>query len=270
MSTLIVQPSTKDNFLQQNATGDNHGAAPNIAISDLGGSSNIYRAPITFDVSSFSGNSSDITSAEIYLYYHTLAAGVSATGKRVNVYKLRRTDWEEGNKNGAAGISNWINYKTTTAWGTAGAYNTTTDIDTSLTGNANLPAAGNWFKISVKDIVVDAIDNKAGIVDVLVAFDEEDKVSAPVSTFSTVQFYSKNEATQTTLRPKIVINYGAFTAEAGSFTLTGIDVLLGTLLNFVAGVGSFLLTMKDILTKRTKYTFKTKNTTTWTFKNRDH
>lgn len=53
-------------------------------------------------------------------------------------------------------------------------------------------------------------------------------------------------------------------AEAGSFTLTGIDAVVGRAMTLVADVGSFILTGFDALFSRTGWINTPKNTSTWT------
>lgn len=199
MTEFIV---TKDNFLQQNATTDNNGTNPNLAVTDRGGGVSLYHALCTFDVSALTVSAAGVKSAVFSLYYYS-QGGALATGKSLTIYKLRRTDWEEGTKNGAAGTSNWIYYKATTeAWGTAGASNTTSDVDTSLTGTGTVGALNAWTDVDITDIVKDAITNKAGIVDIFIKFTNEDE---PAETYSTLIAYSKSESVETTKRPKLDI-----------------------------------------------------------------
>jgi hypothetical protein len=60
------------------------------------------------------------------------------------------------------------------------------------------------------------------------------------------------------------------TVAVGSFILTGVAAILGeTARKIIVSVGSFVLTLKDFLIDKTKYTFKSKNTSTWSFKDKE-
>jgi len=132
------------------------------------------------------------------------------SGQKALVYKLRRNDWAEGDKNGAAGFSNWNYYKDGSAWGTAGAGNTTSDIDTSLNAEATYGDDYGWINWDIKDIVEDAIENVSGIVNLFVKWQTE---SASYYAYH----YPREYSTDTTKRPKLVIEY---TTDSFKSTIT--------------------------------------------------
>lgn len=95
----------------------------------------------------------DVISARLRLNYFSNANG-DPVGKAINIYKCRRQDWS---------LPTWNNYKSGSAWGTAGALNTTTDVDTSLVSSAVFPASFGWVDFNLLNIVHDAIDNSLDV-----------------------------------------------------------------------------------------------------------
>jgi hypothetical protein len=129
---------------------------------------------------------SNIVSATLSLYYFANDNG-DPVGKTITIYKSRRQDWSS---------PTWNNYKSGSAWGTAGAKNTTSDIDTSLTATAVFPADFGWVNFDVSDLLDDAIDNSLDLSIRLSKAGEE-----------YAEFRSRTYADDTSLRPKLVINY---------------------------------------------------------------
>jgi len=107
-------------------------------------------------------------------------------------------NWLEGTGNNAAGDSSWNQYKTGSAWTTAGGdYVTSNPAGVST----NMPAGYGWVDWDIKAIVKDAIANVGSIVNVLARFTNEANASQ-----SSPYFYTREYATAS-LRPKLVITY---------------------------------------------------------------
>ena len=191
--------ATKDNFMQSNATTDNNGASDeNLNISAY--SASTYRALITFDISSLPEDAT-ITSATFSLYYYNKIG--TPSGQNAITYKLKRNDWEEGTKIGAAGDSCWNNYKSGGAWQTAGALGAN-DYDSSLNATATYGAGYGWMNWDIQNIVEDAITNVSGIVNLLLKFQTE---GADYYSYH----YPREYITDLSLRPKLVIEYSSGT-----------------------------------------------------------
>jgi len=183
--------ATKDNQLQSNAATTNNSTLTALLLYNANNAT--LRPIMSFDVSGFVGEVTDINSAKLYLYYYSTYVN-DPVGKGVTAYKIRRNDWVESE-------STWNIYKTGSSWGTAGASNTTNDIDTTLSGSVNMPASYGWVEIDITDIVKDAITNVSGIVNILLKYTDEDEAAKGAI------FYSKEYSDDTSLRPKLVIEY---------------------------------------------------------------
>jgi len=188
MATLTVIP-IKDNLLNSGGATSNYGTLTYMYLSAWSGGD--IRSILSFDISSLPAGVT-INSATLSTYYQSALAGNPA-GRTVLLYKVRRNDWEEEQ-------STWNIFKTSNNWGTAGASNTTTDIDTSLSNSITMPAAGNWMNFDVKDIVENAIANSVN-VNVLLRFETEGGVD------NTARLWSREYTGDTSLRPKLVIEY---------------------------------------------------------------
>lgn len=189
MPTLTIQPSTKDTFIQANAPTSNRGSYTYLEAYAY--TNALTRTLIEFDLSSLPGGAT-ITSVTLWLYYW-LYEDNDPVGFTMRVHRLRRADWEELQ-------STWNIYKTGSNWGTAGAANTTTDIDTSFQSDAVVPADYGWMSWDVKLLAEDAVANRSNK---LIARIHDTGASAYRGTF----WHSKEYADDLSLRPKLVIGY---------------------------------------------------------------
>ena len=194
MATYTNQAATKDNFLNKALPDNNNGV---VTSARLFGSTNLeMRILATFNVSDFPANMV-IHTAKFSLNYF-LYGGANPVGRQVDVFKQTRNDWLEGTGNNAAGDSSWNQYKTGSAWTTAGGdYVTSNPAGVST----NMPAGYGWVDWDIKAIVKDAIANVGSIVNVLARFTNEANASQ-----STPYFHTREYATAS-LRPKLVISY---------------------------------------------------------------
>ncbi|NTW31313.1 MAG: DNRLRE domain-containing protein [Bacteroidetes bacterium] len=188
--TYTKQPSAKDNWLAPQSPSDNNGTSTDLTLSDYTGYT--YRPILYFNISDFTGVSSNISSAKISLYYSSNSwNNGTLLGKIVNVYKLTSDSWSET-------TSSW-----SSPWITAGGdYVTSSPSGGSIT----MPAASNygWVTIDITNIVKDAIDNVSKHVNVIVRFNTEGL--AYVSSNGII-FCSNNYTANESFRPKLVIEY---------------------------------------------------------------
>lgn len=185
-SPVTIQPSTADVDLEYGAPASNYGAATTFVVRPA--STTRKHALVSFDFSASIPSGAIITLATLSLY-----ATAVATGRTIGCYRLRRGDWVESQ-------ATWNNYKTSTAWGTGGALNTTTDHDTTDGAtSASLSAAG-WQKWTVTAQVQYARDSVAGVAHFF--------LRDTGATATAQQTYcSRRYTINTSLRPKLYIEY---------------------------------------------------------------
>jgi hypothetical protein len=200
-SPVTIQPSTADTWLAVNFATTNYGAHNDVHLSATADATSNVLVSFNFSASVPAG--ATITLATLSLY-----AAVYASGRTIGCYRLRRTDWVEAQ-------ATWNIYKTGSNWGTAGALDTSTDHDTTDGAtSASLSAAG-WQNWTVTAQVQYARDNVAGIAH----FFLRDTGAAADKT----QRYSDKETVNTTLRPKLYIEYTE--AAAGPAALQTVNGL---------------------------------------------
>jgi len=195
MATSAIQPSAKDSFVTLQFPTTNYGTNVTIALHDhyLSPNRGILNFVIPSDISSAS-----ITSANLYLYYYG-QDNLNPTGKQVDCYKITRDDWVEAQVT-------WNIYKTSNNWTAPGGDYVTSD---PVGGSTTFPAnAGAWMSWAITAIAKDAIDNVARSVNLIVKFTLENITDAGLRSFP--YFHSNNYTTDTTLCPKLVIEYTAF------------------------------------------------------------
>lgn len=190
MATYTKQPCDIDNRILKILPDTNDGASAYNSVGWAVGADNIQRSILQFDISDLPDGVT-INSAKLQLYYAGLE-GADPTGKTVWAYKLTRADWEELQ-------STWNDYKTATPWTAPGGDYVTSDPSG---GSDTVPAPNNWMEWDIKAIVEDAILNVSDQVELLVKFENETAGGAGI-----IYWYSKDEATQVTLRPRLVMDY---------------------------------------------------------------
>jgi hypothetical protein len=208
----VYQPSLKDTYLHSNNPTTNYGSEEGLIVYTNTGGTIFLRSILTFDLTAQIIPSTDIASAKLYVYYNTYPTGDDPVGQTLRAYKVRRTDWEETE-------ATWNVYKSGSNWSTAGAGDTTNDIDNTLTGTGTVPAGFGWVEIDITDIVVDAIDNVSKIVHLILKWDNE----AIGATYD-FRFHSTQYTGESSLKPKIVIEYTPNTASV-SDTVTMTEIV---------------------------------------------
>jgi len=135
------------------------------------------RSLMKFDISLIPA-AARIESALLSIYYFSTVAG-TPTGRTYNCYRTTTTSWTEG-------AVTWNNQPATTS--TDGVQET-------------VPALNNWLEYSIVALAEYAIVNDSSIVNVQILDNSEEPGVHAAS------FYTKEEATQTTLRPKMFIRW---------------------------------------------------------------
>lgn len=198
-SPLTVQPSTKDNYLNEGSANTNYGTSISIGVRDQ---LNItYRCPIEFDISAIpAGQQIDVATLQLYYVDYSANGYIDPVGKTVWAYKLSRTDWVEDE-------STWNIYKTGSNWTAAGG-----DYVTSSPsgGSTVFPAGYGWMSWNVLAIVRDAYP--AAVVEFLVKLATE----GLSSNYSRAWWRSNDFAPyDPTLCPKLYIEYSAVAPVVG-------------------------------------------------------
>lgn len=186
MTTLTIQPSDADAFILDNFPSVNTGSAAQVQAGVVS-SGKIRRSVFRFD---FSALPADITiiSATLSLY-HAADSDAPQEGETYWIYRLTQTGWVESQVT-------WDDYATSTPWTSAGGDFTTTDGS-----SAAMAAIGNWTDWDVKTLVEYFIDNDSSIANFLLVDDTE------VVPDGLVTIHSNNYVADTSLRPKLVIEY---------------------------------------------------------------
>ena len=154
--TTTLQPGSGgfDAYFNDDDVNTNSGGSTNMHVGDVStAGSSAYRSIIKFDVSSI--NSGDIVSdATLSIWEYAAEDGNSVGSWAVDLQKVRR-DWVEGE-------ITWNDWKTSTAWTTAGAADTTNDIYAAVSATVTLdgtaavafvPWDGNTLDQDVQDFV---------------------------------------------------------------------------------------------------------------------
>ncbi len=190
MGELIVQPSAKDNYLNEAAEARSYGNAVDLQAKDYADGTG--RPILEFDISGLPGGQT-ILSASLELYYYEWLLN-NPSGKTVWAYKLTRIDWVELE-------SCWNVYKASTAWTAAGGDYVTSDPGG---GSTTFPAGYGWMAWNVLAIVQDAYANE-NPAEFLVKFATEQLASGG----TIAKFHSNDYTDDTDLCPKLTIEYGA-------------------------------------------------------------
>lgn len=184
-SPQTIQPSTTDAYLSASAPTNNFGTDSALRVGYVTASNK--RSLLSFNFSAAVPAGAVITSAILSLY-----AGSYWAGRNIGCYRLLRTDWVESQ-------ATWGIYKTGSNWGTAGALNTSTDYDTTDGAtSASLSAAG-WQNWTVTAQIQTARDSVGGIAHFVLADTGTSNAA--------YQAYESKNSVQTTLRPKLYIEY---------------------------------------------------------------
>jgi len=184
MATLTLQSCDIDAALRQAAPDTNFGTQLHVISRD--GDRNA-RGVLQFDISSLESGST-ITGATLYLFVYGHES-YPAAGRTYWVYRLTQYGW----------VENTVTWNS--PWSSPGGDYTETDG-----ANATVPEIGNWMSWNVLALVQDARDDRSDIFNVIIIDSQEDGYPGGQALYR-ADFYPKEEETETTLRPKLVIEY---------------------------------------------------------------
>ncbi len=186
MTTLTIQPSGSDTRLYEGLPDTEYGTIAYMTIGDIG-VGKLMRSILKFDFSALPADVV-ITSATLSIYYYTTEAG-TPEGRTYDAKRITQTAWVEAE-------ANWNDYNTGNAWAAGGG-----DFTETLKASTVVPAVSNWIDFDV----IGQVDYANRLVSKVAHFIVMDSVDDDGENRS--RFYTNNEVTQTTLRPKLVIEY---------------------------------------------------------------
>jgi len=206
--TRTFQTPNADTYLRQDQTDRNYGGSTFVYV--MAEADKARRTILKYDIGTIP-TSSNVSGATLSLYYYDMKGGPGSedpVGRTYYTYRITETDWVEGTSvdEQEAGASSWTHRQyDTLSWTTAGGTYTTTD-----NASTTVPAAFGWMNWSVTNQAQYTVTNAISPHFLIKDSDESLK--------SGCYFYSKEEETQTTLRPKLSIT---FTAPWDSHTDSG-------------------------------------------------
>jgi hypothetical protein len=153
---------------------------------------------IQFNLSSLPGGTT-VTAANMGLYWFDNYDS-PPSGRYYRACRLRRYNWVEGNDQAGSGAT-WNTYDGTNNWTTAGALDTTNDIDTSITSDSLCPSGFSWLYWNIMSLVNDAIANHGGILNLKLYDSVENQYDAGL------KWYSNQNGINNDLSPFLSINY---------------------------------------------------------------
>lgn len=157
---------TKDAYVDNVNASTNHGTGSLAMQAPTGKAGAILRPLLSFDVSSLAG--ATVTAATLTIDVQ----GTSGSAAAAHLYRVTQA-WVEAS-------ATWNTYDGTHSWATAGG-------DYTTTGGVGFTAPGSVGSFTVSGLaalVQDAIDNRAGLFDLLLRYDTEAPASLSAITFS--------------------------------------------------------------------------------------
>jgi len=228
MATTTLYPDI-DTRIIDGAFANNNYATNTAIVLGAGGDARKDRALLKADWSSLSGTIIDNIDLMLYQY-----SGAGATAMTVDVRRVLRS-WGEA-------TATWNKYDGTNSWGTAGC-SATSDRDSTPLVSLSVPDSINVWRTFSSQAFTDYVKTVvAGATDygLLLSSSVEGNSTAWARTF-----YSSDYATDTTLRPKIVVTYRTATLTNPTNVAVSEDV------------GSVFVTC-DAMSGATLYTFERK------------
>lgn len=157
-----------DTFLDSLNTTTNYGSNTTLSVADEFGG--IQRALLKFDLSSLSG--ATITSAHLQIYQTSGAAETDP----LHCYGMLRA-W-------TVGTATWATTDGSTAWGTAGANNTSTDVDATAQDSELVASNGVWRNFDVSSWVQAVANGSRTDYGLLLGYPNQDDSSGYITVTS--------------------------------------------------------------------------------------
>ncbi len=228
MPQLVLQPAENDAvdtyIADASLATNNYGndVVLNLGTQNIGkGSQTLFRAILRFDLTSLIGTQIDDATLTL-----TAATG-NVTGDTFRVHRITQTNWTELG-------ATWNKYDGASNWAAAGG-----DFDSTHADEVTINSIQNLVFTSMQSIVADAIDNRAGVLNILVK-------GQATTGLEYLEVESSASATPTN-RPTLVVNYTlpAFHYEAsGGPTVNGTSTAVLNL-SYVADGGLLLAGSSD-------------------------
>lgn len=175
----------RDSFMDKNLADTNYGSGTFLGLNGV--ALRLYRSILYFDLTNWGGSIGQKGVAKLRLYYYDYN-NEDPAGLAVNVYKLTQPAWTE------AGVT-WNRYDGGNLWTVAGG-----DYNAGISGSGTIPTNYGWMEIDIMDIVTDAITNESSKLHLIVLYNDEAREDD-----ETPLFYSNDEASQTTKRPRLIL-----------------------------------------------------------------
>lgn len=191
MAIAVIQPPAEDTYLSSGATTTNFGTSAFVFFGESAGS--VFRTLVQFDLSSIPSGTT-VNSATLNLWIRSFTGTNTRT---LRVYRVLR-NWAETQ-------ATWNVYTTGNNWGTAGCANTTTDREATDIGSVSISSSiadHAQVNITLTASAIQTMITGGGFTNngFLLKMDTESDDAG--------SFYPREEATFTTERMQITINYG--------------------------------------------------------------
>jgi hypothetical protein len=180
MATVIVQPPILDTTIVQNAPDDTTYGTEDILWLNGYTATYVIGLLLKFTLSSVP-SINNILSATVSVYCSTYADNI-----HIDCYRVLRA-WDE--------TATWNKYSGANSWGTAGCNNTSTDRSSTSMGDTHLTGTG-WldYPLNLTEFGLLLASNNGIML-------------RGSDTGNDSQFYAREYATDTTLRPKLTVVY---------------------------------------------------------------
>jgi hypothetical protein len=201
-SPLTIQPSSKDNIIYEGNVTNYGTLAFFYAMSQATNKDGrgLVEFGITWGTDIPAG--ATLTGATLYLYYYSYSTGSDPVGRTIEAARVLRTDWVETE-------SAWSVYKADSSWTTAGCGSDGNDYSSNGQASQTVPADFGWMEWDVLTILQDCQTASVNPI-----FRLKDSAEESATQYLTLWYSREGSPGDTTLRPKLVIEY----TEAGGWT----------------------------------------------------
>ena len=205
MSTYTKQPGTKFSILDQYySTVNTHTGDYLEVYAGAGYGYTTRRSLLHFDISDFSGDAASVNTGKLYLYYCNTTN--DPTGYTLDIFRVLRSDWNEYD-------SCWEYYTTCMIpWSVTGCDNDGTDYTSTNAASIAMPGSYGWLEIDITNMIKDAITSASKQLHLIIRFHYTEEEYGQQA-----QFYSNLYTGDTSLTPKVIVDYASGTANNAIF-----------------------------------------------------